>query len=126
MLAFALISFLCAFLWATFPTAKKHRTSTRKLGKGQHTQLPPATVLVTDSASTATLTFSVPIVVNGNIPMNVSGGLTLVTQTVVSPTVVTQLYSGALTTKTWSIPANTPQIATMQGGGFAGASGTFS
>lgn len=110
---------------ATFPTAKKHRASRRKLGRGQHVQLPPATAVITSATDTATITFNVPVVVNGTIPMNVSGGLTLTSQTVVSPTVVTQLYSGALATKTYSIPANAPEIATMQGGGFAGASGTF-
>jgi hypothetical protein len=110
---------------ATFPTAKKHQVSRRKLGRGQHVQVAPVTVTVTDATNTATMTFNVPVVVNGTIPMNVSGGAVLVSQTVVSPTVVTQLFNTSLNTKTWSIPAQTPQISSYQGGGFGGASGTF-
>lgn len=110
---------------ATFPSSKVHRVSRRKLGRGQHTQLAPVTVVVTDTGDVATLTFSNPIVVNGTIPMNVSGGLTLVSQVVVSPTVVTQTYSGALTTKTYSIPVGSPTITGTQGQSFAGVSGTF-
>lgn len=111
---------------ASYPGSKVHRPSRRKLGRGQHTQVPAVTITVTDTADTATLTFSQAVVINGNIPMNVSGGRTLVTQTVVSPTVVTQLYSGTLTTQTYSIPAATPQIATFQGGANLPVAGTFS
>lgn len=111
---------------ASYPGAKVHRPSRRKLGRGQHTQLPPATAVVTSTSDTATITFSVPVIVNGTISMNVSGGLTLVSQTQVSPTVVTQLFSGPLTTLTYSIAANDPSISTYQGGGFAGVAGTFS
>jgi hypothetical protein len=111
---------------ASYPGAKVHRRSRRKLGRGQALQIPPVTAIVTSATDVATITFATPVVVNGTIPMNVSGGLTLVSQTVVSPTVVTQTYSGALTTKTYNIPAATPQIASFQGGTFAGVSGTFS
>jgi len=109
-----------------FPNAKKHRPSRRKLGKGQTRMVPPVTVTVTDSTTTVTLTFSVPVIVTGNIPLHVSGGLTLVTQVITSPTVVTQTYSASVSAKTWSINANDPSISTFQGGGVAPASGTFS
>jgi hypothetical protein len=110
---------------ASFPGAKVHRVSRRKLGRGQHTQLSPVTAVVTDATDTATITLSEPCVINGTIPLNVSGGLTLVSQTVVSATVVQQVYSSALTTKTYSIPAGSPTIVGMQGQSFAGVSGTF-
>lgn len=110
---------------ATYPSGKTHRPSRRKLGKGQQTIMAPATVVVTSATDTITLTFSVPVVVNGIIPGNISGGLTLVAQVVVSPTVVTQQMSAAVAAKTYNYPVNTPQIRTQQGGGFAGASGTL-
>jgi hypothetical protein len=106
-------------------TAKVHRTSRRKLGRGQHTQLPSVNITVTDSSDTATLTFDRPVVINGTIPLTVSGSVNLVTQTVVSPTVVTMLYSGPLTTLTYSLAADVPEIATFQGGTNAAVSGTF-
>lgn len=109
---------------ASFPGAKVHRVNRRKLGRGQHPVLPSATVAVTSSSDTATLTFSQPVIVNGAINLNVSGGLTVVTQTVVSPTVVTILYSAALSTHTWSF-SNTNPVSTYQGGTVAPASGTF-
>ena len=110
---------------ASFPGAKVHRVKRTKLGKGQHVQLPPVTVTVTSATATATLTFSVPVVINGTIPLVVSGGVTLVSQTIVSSTVVQQLFSGPLATHTWSIAGGIPQVATFQGGGLAPASGTF-
>jgi len=110
---------------ASFPGAKVHRVSRRQLGKGQHIQLPPVTVSVTAATDTATLTFSVPVIVSGNIPLAVSGGVTLVSQTVVSPTEVQQVFSGALSGLAWSIAGGIPQVATFQGGGLAPSSGTF-
>jgi hypothetical protein len=111
---------------ASYPGPKVHRVNRRKLGRGQYPPAPAATITVTDSTTTATLTFNVPVVVSGIIPLNVSGGLTFVSQTVVSPTVVTQVWSATLSAKTYSIPANTPQIRTFQGGGNAATAGTFS
>ena len=110
---------------ASFPGAKVHRVSRRKLGRGQHVQVPAATVVVTSAADTATLTFNQPVVVSGAVNLNVSGGVTVVSQTIVSSTVVQILYSGPLTTLTWSIGGSEP-VATFAGGGLAPASGTFS
>ena len=111
---------------AVYPTAKVHRVSRRKLGRGQYPPVAALTFTMTDTGSTATLTFTVPVVVSGPINLNVSGGLTYVSQSIVSPYVVTQTYSGALSAKTWSVAANTPNVASAQGGGTAGQSGTFS
>lgn len=109
-----------------YPGPKVHRVNRRKLGRGQYPTTNGISVVVTDSGSTATLTFSRPVVVTGIIPANVSGGLTVTTQTIVSPTVVTQLYSAALTTHTYSIPAGAANVSSYQGGQLIGAAGTFS
>ena len=110
---------------ASFPSELVHREPRNKLGKGQHVPQPPATVAMTSAANTATLTFSVPVVVSGPIPVAVGGGLTIVSQTFVSSTVVQQLYSGPLAGLSWSIAGAIPQVATFQGGTLAPASGTF-
>lgn len=109
-----------------YPGSKVHRVSRRKLGRGQYPTSNGVTVVVTDTGSTATLTFARPVVVTGNIPMTVSGGTTLTSQTIVSPTVVTQVYSSALTTKTYNLPSGAANVATYQGGQVIGAAGTFS
>lgn len=97
----------------------------RKLGRGQHPALPGTTVVVTDTMDTATLTFAAPVVVSGPINLAVTGGVTPVTQTTVSPTVVTILYSGPLTTLHWTFSSDEP-VRTYQGGQVAAATGTFS
>ena len=91
-------------------------------GNTCHGRLP----LVTASASTVTvtLTFSLPVIVSGNIPLNLSGSQTLVSQTITSATVVTQVYSATVVGDTWSIGSGAP-VATYQGGTLAPASGTF-
>lgn len=109
-----------------FPGPKVHRTSRRKLGRGQYPGGTGVTCTITDAGSVATLTFARPVVVTGTIPLAVSGGPTFVSQTIVSPTVVTQTFSAALTTKTYNLPANAAGVSTYQGGGVAGTSGTFS
>jgi hypothetical protein len=109
-----------------YPGPKVHRVSRRKLGRGQYPTSNGVSVVVTDSGSTATLTFSRPVVVTGTIPVTVAGGPTFVSQTVVSPTVVTQTFSAALTTHTYSIPSGAANVATYQGGQLIGAAGTFS
>lgn len=108
---------------ASFPSAKVHRVDRRKLGRGQFPSRPGATVTATGSVDTATLTFSVPVVVQGSINMPLAGR-SIVSQTVVSPTVVHILYDGAVSGLTWAFPADAP-VRTFQGGGVAAASGTF-
>lgn len=112
--------------WASYPGPKVHRTNRRKLGRGQYPVPAGFTFTVTDSGSVATLTSSVPLVVSGIIPLTVAGGPTFVSQTIVSPYVVTQTFSAALTTHTWTIPANAANVATQMGGKTVGQSGTFS
>ena len=110
---------------ASYPGAKVHRVSRRKLGKGQHVHVPAATVTATAETTTVTLVFSVPVVVSGVIPLTIVGGSPLVSQTVVDSMTVTQVYTSTVATKAWSIAAGIPQVATFQGGGLAAASGTF-
>ena len=123
LLVFGVLLVCCCF---AFPTSKVHRVSRRKLGRGQHVQLPLATAVVTSASDTATITFSVPVVVNGSLDLHVTG-LTLVSQIQVSSTVWHLLYSGPLTGIAYvGIPSGSPVVQTMQGGGFAGIpGGTF-
>ena len=109
---------------ASFPGSKIHRVSRRKLGRGQHVQLPAVTITAAAATETITLTFSVPVVVSGNIPLVSSTGV-LVSQTQPSPTTVAQVWSTSQAAATWSIPAGVPEIATFQGGTNAAAGGTF-
>ena len=107
-----------------FPTPKVHRQNRRKLGRGQYPSTTGVTVAITGTASTATLTFARPVVVTGPIPLSVAT-VTPVTQTIVSPTVVTILYSGTLATHAYTLPAGPANVATYQGGQVVGAAGTF-
>ena len=109
----------------SYPSTKVHRVNRKKLGRGQFTQIAAATFAMTSTGDTATLTFDVPVIVEDTIPLAVSGGVTLVSQTVVSATVVRQLFSGPLAGLTWSVAGGTGQVATFQGGGLASSSGTF-
>jgi hypothetical protein len=110
----------------SYPGPKVHRVNRRKLGRGQYPAGNSVTVVVTDTGTVATLTFARPVTVTGPINLNVAGGPTYVSQAIVSPTVVTQTYSAALTSHTYTINGNTPNVSTYQGGGVAGTSGTFS
>lgn len=110
---------------ASFPGPKVHRSSRRQLGRGQSVQVPAAAVVVTDSTITVTFTFNQPVVVSGTIPLVQDSGETLVSQTIVSPTVVHQVYTGTLAGAHWSLAANPATVRTFQGGGVAAASGTF-
>lgn len=107
-----------------YPGPKVHRVNRRKLGRGQFPTAVGVAVSVTGASATATLTFARPVVVSGPIPLNVAS-LTATTQTVVSPTVVTILFSGTLATHTWTLPAGAANVMTQQGGPVLGASGTF-
>jgi hypothetical protein len=110
---------------ASYPGPKVHRVNRRKLGKGQ---FPPSNVITVAASSTGTtnvtLTFNRPVTVNGNIGVTVAT-LTLVSQTIVSPTVVTQVWSGNVATHAYAVPSNDPHVASYQGGALAGTSGTF-
>lgn len=108
-----------------FPGAKVHRSSRRTLGKGQHPQVPSATITPTVSGATLTLTSDVPLVVSGPFPVACTGtgAATFVSQTQVSATVYTQLFSTALTTAMTLAMADSPgNVATTQGGAVRGFS----
>jgi hypothetical protein len=62
--------------------------------------------------------------VTGPIPITVAT-LTPVTQTIVSPTVVTILMSGTVATHAWTLPSGAANVATYQGGAVYGSTGTF-
>lgn len=109
---------------ASYPSAKVHRVSRRKLGRGQHVQLPSATVTGAAATVTVTLTFSVPVVVGGPIPLVLGTPQTPVSQIQTSPTTVQIVYPLTVAGETWSIGSGAP-VSTFQGGGLAPASGTF-
>lgn len=110
---------------ASYPGSKVHRVDRRKLGRGQQVDQPAANMVVTGSASTATLTFNVPVVVNGTIPMVYGGSRTILSQTVVSATVVQQLLSNTVTMQTYSFTGGSPTVRTRQGGIVNSVAGTF-
>lgn len=107
-----------------YPANKVHRRNRRRLQAGQGPFPAVITTTITGSGSTATLTFSSPVNVNGTIQFTVAT-LTRVTQTVVSPTVVTILMSGALTSHAYNLPSGDPALSSYEGGLVAGGSGTF-
>lgn len=109
---------------ASYPGAKVHRVGRRSLGRGQHVQVPSVIITPTVSTVTVTLTFSVPVVVSGVIPMTSNTGA-FVSQTIVSSTVVTQTWSTSQAAATCALAANVPEIRTYQGGGNAAFSITF-
>lgn len=108
-----------------YPTAIRRPLNRRALGRGQSVTVPPVTVVVTGSGSTAILTFSRPVNVAGTVPLTLSVR-TFVSQAITSPTVVTITYSGAVTTNTWTLAQPVPNVSTYEGGQvFGSASGTF-
>jgi hypothetical protein len=110
---------------AGYPTTKVHRPSRRKLGKGQYPASVSVGVTVTSSGTTnVTLTFSQPVVVRGTIGVTVAGK-TLVSQTIVSPTEVTQVWSGNVTGLAYTVPSADPHVSGQLGGQLVGSAGTF-
>jgi len=108
----------------SFPGPKVHRASRRKLGRGQYPSVPPATVAVTGTGSTATLTFSQPLAISGTVAFTVAT-VTRVSQTINSPTQVTIVMSGALAGHAWTFPGGQPNLTTAQGGEVTANAGTF-
>lgn len=109
----------------SFPQTNTHRRSRRKLSRGQTPS--NATVGVTVSSTGTTnfrITFARPVVVRGTIPTTVATR-TLVSQTQTSPVIVDQVWSGNVTGLAYTLPSMTPNISGVQGGGNAGAAGTF-
>lgn len=112
-----------------YPTSKVHRRSRRNLGRGQHTQLPAAAVVLTPSTSTVVLVFDQPMIVFGDIDLNLTKSPgpppTLSSQVVVSPTQVNQTYSGTVVGCGFTISGINVRARTLQGGGVAEQSGIF-
>jgi hypothetical protein len=110
---------------SAYPTPNVHRRNRRKLGRGQSNAGNDAAVTITSTGTTnATLTFSQPVVVRGNLS-NTVASRTLVSQTQTSPTVVTQVWSGNVTGLAYNVPAGMPNVSTVRGGQNSGSSGTF-
>lgn len=110
---------------ASYPSQKSHRVNRRKLGRGQFPVTSSIGVSVSSTGtSNVTLTFTRPVVVTGTIGVTVAT-LTLVSQAIVSPTVVTQVWSGNVTTHAYTVPAGDANVSSYQGGQLIGASGTF-
>lgn len=109
---------------ASYPGAKVHRSSRRKLGRGQSVQRSPATVTPVATTSSVALTFDVPVVVSGNIPLNLDPAVALLSQVQTDARHVTQTYAATVVGSDWSITAAAP-VRTTQGGGLTAASGTF-
>jgi hypothetical protein len=104
---------------------KIHRRNRRKLGRGQVPPLPVAVPTISTSGTTnLTMNWNVPVVVRGNIGTAVATR-TLVSQTIVSPTQVTQVWSGNVTGLAFSLPANDPNVSSSIGGATAGTAGVF-
>jgi hypothetical protein len=109
---------------ASFPNSKVHRSSRRKLGKNQHVQVPAAVITPTVATTVITLTFSLPMVISGTLPVTSNTG-TFVSQAVVSSTVVTQTWSVSQASAEVAMAANPPTARTNQGGGVAAFAITF-
>jgi len=80
---------------------------------------------VTSATDVATLTFDVPVIVDGDINLVVAGGPVFVSQEIISNTVVQLTFDAALAGKTYNLGAGDPAISTFQGGSNSSASGTF-
>jgi hypothetical protein len=108
-----------------YPTNNVHRRNRRTLTHGSFVAAAPVTVLITGTGSTVTFTFSSPVNVSGVIPISIAT-LTEVSQTVVSPTVVTQLQSNTVATHAWTMAQPLPNVSSPEGGVVVGSpSGTF-
>lgn len=103
----------------------RYKRGQRGFGRNQNASAPQAAVVVTSTGTTnMTLTFSLPVVVSGNIATTVATR-TLVSQTQVSPTVITQVWSGNVTALAYTFPSQPANVRTQLGGTVSGTSGTF-
>ncbi len=109
---------------ASFPGAKTHRESRRKLGRGQTIQQPGANISATASTVTVTFTLDRPCVIDGIVPVTTSSGV-FVSQHITSSTQFEQVYTLTQAAATISIDLNCGAIRTFQGGGNNAFSKTF-
>lgn len=109
----------------SYPTAKVHRVNRRKLGRGQYPNAGVVTATLTNpTANVVELTFSLPVVVTGTIPLTTSVGV-FVSQQVSSGTQVLQTFNTSQAAATVSLPSGAANVATYQGGKVAGTTITF-
>jgi len=110
---------------ASYPGANVHRRSRRKLGRAQYPQLEAATMAPVDTVAEVVITFSVPVIVSGDIDLQLDPPVPLLTQVVTSPTVVTQTYGATVTGSDWVFAGGTGNVRTREGGAVAPAAGSF-
>lgn len=103
---------------------KGHGQNAAKLGKGQQNQPPAITTVVTGSALTATVTFSLPVVINGNPDLHVHT-VSITSVDVVSPTEVQITYDNDIAGLMWEIKPFQTWAKGMQGNAIVSSSGTF-
>lgn len=107
-----------------YPGNKIHRRNRRRLQTGQGPFPAPVTISVAPSGSTMIITFSRPVTVAGNVAATVATR-TFVSQVVNSPTQLTITFSGTVAALAWTVPSNSPNLLSYQGGAVLGSSGTF-
>lgn len=108
-----------------YPGPKVHRIARRRLGRGQFPAAMGVGVTVTSTGTTnMRMTFARPVVVTGTIPSTVATK-TIVSQAIVSPTVVDQVWSGNVTGLAYTVPSAANNVKSYQGGDVIGAAGTF-
>ena len=109
---------------ASFPGPKVHRSSRRKLGKGQHVQVPAVNITATVAVDVVTLTFSSAVVISGPIAATTTNG-TLVSSAQTGPTTATLTFSATQAAATVTVPGGQSSISTFQGGSNAPFVETF-
>jgi hypothetical protein len=109
---------------ASFPNSKVHRANRRRLGKGQHVQIMPATLSAAVGTTVVTVTSNVPIIVS-KLPPWVTNTGTLLSFAQTSSTSFTLTFSTSQAAATYSLAANCGVIQTTQGGGNLALAGTF-
>lgn len=109
---------------ASYPGSKVHRPNNpRKLGRGQHPQLPGGSITVTNpSADVMQIVASGPVVWARSINAT-AVGQTIVSQSVLSATTVQITFSGSIASAAWTVA--TGAGTSVYGGLTPPASGTF-
>jgi hypothetical protein len=109
-----------------FPGSKVHRSSRRKLGRGQYPPVAPVTATATAATTTVTVQLSVPCVISGPFPIKVATISDVPSQVVSSNRqTITLVFGETVVGKAWSITPGLSVCLSDQGGVLAGASGTF-
>ena len=106
--------------------ATRRRPSRRKLGKGQHVQLPKVKAAHSVSGSVLTVNFDQPAVVSGSLDPGVQGA-NLVSQEQVDSNTWNLTYDTDLSGLEYAgVPEDDSSVNAFNGGGFAGVdAGTF-